>query len=136
LSRPIIAALLLGSARCNQLRQNQIARLAEVLDPWSALAQTASRQQRMHGLFAISPQSWMPARATATCFVNEQQPGLLGFDPQPLVNAIEAHLLRQDTSTPLPVPAGLSLGYPAAFACDLGPGRRTQFSTYRRSTAA
>ena len=37
LEQTYIAALLLGSARCNQLRQNQIARLAEVLEPWSAL---------------------------------------------------------------------------------------------------
>ena len=33
----------------------------------------------------------------------------MGIDPQPLVAAIEAHLQKNDSSSPLPVPAGLSL---------------------------
>lgn len=107
LEQTYLAALLLGSARCNQLRQNQIARLAEVLEAWSGWL-------KLHpgaaddGLFAISPQLDAGPRYR-NMFRNEQKPGLLGFDPQPLVNAIEAHLLRQETSAPLPVPAGLSL---------------------------
>ncbi|MDI2142962.1 MULTISPECIES: molecular chaperone [unclassified Pseudomonas] len=102
-----IAALLLGSARCNQLRQNPIAQLAQVLEPWSAwlkLHPGASGE----GLFAISAEIDAGPRYRSK-FRSEQQPGLLGFDPQPLVNAIEAHLLHKDTSTPLPVPAGLTL---------------------------
>ncbi|PMX02775.1 molecular chaperone [Pseudomonas sp. FW215-R2] len=102
-----IAALLLGSARCNQLRQNPIAQLAQVLEPWSAwlkLHPGASGE----GLFAISAEIDAGPRYRSK-FRSEQQPGLLGFDPQPLVDAIEAHLLHQDTSTPLPVPAGLTL---------------------------
>ncbi|WP_432218401.1 molecular chaperone [Pseudomonas kribbensis] len=102
-----IAALLLGSARCNQLRQNPIAQLAQVLEPWSAwlkLHPGASGE----GLFAISAEIDAGPRYRSK-FRSEQQPGLLGFDPQPLVNAIEAHLLHQDTSTPLPVPSGLTL---------------------------
>ncbi|UQS12722.1 molecular chaperone [Pseudomonas sp. HS6] len=102
-----IAALLLGSARCNQLRQNPIAQLAQVLEPWSAwlkLHPGASDE----GLFAISAQIDAGPRYRSK-FRSEQQPGLLGFDPQPLVDAIEAHLLHQDASKPLPVPAGLTL---------------------------
>ena len=102
-----IATLLLGSARCNQLRQNPIAQLAQVLEPWSAwlkLHPGASGE----GLFAISPEIDAGPRYRSK-FRSEQQPGLLGFDPQALVDAIEAHLLHQDASKPLPVPAGLTL---------------------------
>jgi hypothetical protein len=106
LEQTYIAALLLGSARCNQLRQNQIARLAEVLEPWSALL-------KLHpglpddGLFAISAELDIGPRYRSM-FRSEQRAGLLDFDPQPLVNTLEAHLLHQDTSKPLPVPTGLS----------------------------
>lgn len=106
LEQTYIAALLLGSARCNQLRQNQIARLAEVLEPWSALLKLHPASPDA-GLLAISSELDAGPRYR-NMFRSEQQRGLLGFDPQPLVNAIEAHLLHQDTSTPLPVPAGLS----------------------------
>ncbi|WP_192563279.1 molecular chaperone [Pseudomonas gozinkensis] len=102
-----LAVLLLGSARCNQLRQNPIAQLAQVLEPWSAwlkLHPGASGE----GLFAVSAEIDAGPRYRSK-FRSEQQPGLLGFDPQPLVNAIEAHLLHEQASTPLPVPAGLTL---------------------------
>ena len=106
LEQTYIATLLLGSARCNQLRQNQIARLAEVLEPWSALLKLRPGSPD-DGLFAISADIDVGPRY-CSMFRSEQKPGLLGFDPQPLVNAVEAHLLRQDTSTPLPIPTGLS----------------------------
>jgi hypothetical protein len=106
LEQTYIAALLLGSARCNQLRQNQIARLAEVLEPWSALLKLHPGRSS-EGLFAISPAIDAGPRYR-NMFRSEEQAGLLGFDPQPLVNAIEAHLQHQPTSTPLPVPPGLS----------------------------
>ncbi|RON93410.1 molecular chaperone [Pseudomonas fluorescens] len=107
LEQTYIAALLLGSARCNQLRQNQIARLAEVLEPWSALLKLHPGSPQ-DGLFAISAELDAGPRYRSM-FRKEQQDALLGFDPQPLVNVIEAHLLQQETSTPLQVPAGLSL---------------------------
>ncbi|MFW9079309.1 molecular chaperone [Pseudomonas sp. P2757] len=107
LEQTYIAALLLGSARCNQLRQNQIARLAEVLEPWSGWLKLYPGNPG-DGLFAISWEIDAGPRYRSM-FRSEQLPGLLGFDPQPLVNAIEAHLLHQDTTTPLPVPNGLSL---------------------------
>ncbi|WP_242487241.1 molecular chaperone [Pseudomonas sp. TH15] len=106
LEQTYIAALLLGSARCNQLRQNQIARLAEVLEPWSALLKLHSGRSDA-GLFAISPEIDAGPRYR-TMFRSEQQAGLVGFDPQPLVKTLEAHLIHQDTSTPLPIPTGLS----------------------------
>lgn len=102
-----LAALLLGSARCNQLRQNQIARLAQVVEPWSAWLKLQPANPGA-GLFAVSADIDAGPRYRSQ-FRSEQQAGLLGFDPQPLVNAIEAHLQHQDTTTPLPVPAGLTL---------------------------
>ncbi len=106
LEQTYIAALLLGSARCNQLRQNQIARLAEALEPWSALLKLHPGRPD-DGLFAISAELDAGPRYRSM-FRREQQSGLLGFDPQPLVNTVEAHLLHQDTSTPLLVPPGLT----------------------------
>lgn len=102
-----LAALLLGSARCNQLRQNQIARLAQVVEPWSAWLKLHPAHSG-DGLFAVSADIDAGPRYRSQ-FRSKQQAGLLGFDPQPLVNAIEAHLLQQDATTPLPVPAGLTL---------------------------
>jgi hypothetical protein len=100
-----VVALLLGASRSNQLRQSQIARLAEVLEPWSQWVQldpavTAS------SLFAVSPQLDVGPRYRSK-FRAEQQPTLLGFDPQPLVRAITAHLAQPVEST-LTVPAGMS----------------------------
>jgi len=102
-----LATLLLGSARCNQLRQNQIARLAEALEPWSAWLKLRPGAAA-EGLFAVSPQLDVGPRYRSM-FRSEQQAGLLGFDPQPLVAAIEAQLLHREGTTPLPVPPGLSL---------------------------
>src|SRR3990167_9066829 len=50
-----LVALLLGCARCNQMRQSAIARLAEVLEPWSALA-TLQAGDEPSSLFAVAPQ--------------------------------------------------------------------------------
>jgi hypothetical protein len=102
-----IAALLLGSARCNQLRQNQIARLAQVVEPWSGWLKLHPAHPG-EGLFAVSADIDAGPRYRSQ-FRSEQQAGLLGFDPQSLVNAIEAQLLHQDATTPLPVPTGLTL---------------------------
>ncbi|WP_434701455.1 molecular chaperone [Pseudomonas sp. D1-36] len=100
-----VVALLLGASRSNQLRQSQIARLAEVLEPWSQgvkldPAVTAS------SLFAVAPQLDVGPRYRSK-FRAEQQPTLLGFDPQPLVRAITTHLAQPVEST-LTVPAGMS----------------------------
>jgi hypothetical protein len=103
-----VVALLLGAARCNQLRQNQIARLAEVLEPWSQWVKLQPSNPA-DGLFAVAPDLDIGPRYRSK-FRAEQQDSLLGVDPQPLVAAIEAHLQGNSSgSTPLPVPAGLTL---------------------------
>ena len=94
-------ALLLGASRCNQLRQNQIARLAEALEAWSPRVKLQA-----DGLFAVAPELDTGPRYR-TKFRAEQQAGLLGIDPQPLVDAIEMHL--QGIKEALPVPTGLSV---------------------------
>lgn len=100
-------ALLLGAARCNQLRQNQIARVADVLEPWSHWIKLQPETPG-HGLFAVAPELDTGPRYRSR-FRAEQQQSLLAINPQPLVAAIEAHLQKADSATPLPVPAGLSL---------------------------
>lgn len=98
-------ALLLGAARCNQLRQNQIARLVEVLEPWSKWLKL---QTQAAGLFGVAPGLDVGPRYRAK-FRPEQLENLLAFDPQPLVAAIDAHLQNVESANPLPVPAGLSV---------------------------
>lgn len=103
-----VVALLLGASRCNQLRQNQIARLAEVLEPWSQWIKLQPAKPD-NGLFAIAPDLDTGPRYRSK-FLAEQQESLLGIDPQPLVAAIETHLQQSaDKVSPLPVPAGLNL---------------------------
>lgn len=103
-----VVALLLGASRCNQLRQNQIARLAEVLEPWSQWIKLQPAKPD-NGLFAIAPDLDTGPRYRSK-FLAEQQESLLGIDPQPMVAAIETHLQQSaDKVSPLPVPAGLNL---------------------------
>ncbi|MGF6225581.1 molecular chaperone [Pseudomonas frederiksbergensis] len=103
-----VVALLLGASRCNQLRQNQIARLAEVLEPWSQWIKLQPAKLD-NGLFAIAPDLDTGPRYRSK-FLAEQQERLLGIDPQPLVMAIENHLQQSaDKVSPLPIPVGLNL---------------------------
>lgn len=100
-----VVALLLGASRSNQLRQSQIARLAEVLEPWSQSVKLDPAVTAA-SLFAVAPQLDVGPRYRSK-FRAEQQPSLLGFDPQPLVRAISAHLAQPGDSS-LAVPAGMS----------------------------
>ncbi|MBV4463309.1 molecular chaperone [Pseudomonas sp. SWRI79] len=103
-----VVALLLGASRCNQLRQNQIARLAEVLEPWSQWIKLQPAKPD-NGLFAIAPDLDTGPRYRSK-FLAEQQESLLGINPQPLVAAIETHLQQSaDKASSLHVPAGLNL---------------------------
>jgi hypothetical protein len=102
-----VVALLVGAARCNQLRQNSIARLAEVLEPWSKLIKLRPGHCA-DGLFAVAPDLDTGPRYRSK-FRPEQLQTLLELDPRPLVAAIDAHLQKTDSPSPLPVPAGLSL---------------------------
>ncbi|MCJ8206189.1 molecular chaperone [Pseudomonas sp. RGM2987] len=98
-----VVALLLGASRSNQLRQSQIARLAEVLEPWSQYVQLDPATTAT-SLFAVAPELDIGPRYRSK-FRAEQQPTLQGFDPQRLVSAIAAHL---DKPADLPVPGGMS----------------------------
>ncbi|WP_191489809.1 molecular chaperone [Pseudomonas sp. FEN] len=105
-----IVALLLGCARCNQMRQNNIARLAEVLEPWSTRVKLQGAEQAS-SLFAVAPGSDAPPRYTSL-FAAEQLPSLIGINTLPLVEAIKEYLeLPADLRghSQLPVPNGLSL---------------------------
>jgi hypothetical protein len=103
-----IGALLLGCARCNQMRQNSIARLAEALENWSTLV-TLQRADAPNSLFAVAPQVDGPPRYKA--LFEGDLSNLLGLDPQALVDAIKEHLLLPpDSPEPsrLTIPEGMS----------------------------
>ncbi|HLA30785.1 MAG TPA: molecular chaperone [Pseudomonas sp.] len=104
-----LVALLLGCARCNQMRQNAIARLAEVLEPWSALA-SLQAGDAPSSLFAVAPQQDAAPRYTSLFQPNELH-NALGIDPSQLVEAIKEHLLLPAESlerSRLAAPEGLS----------------------------
>ncbi|MBP8184471.1 MAG: molecular chaperone [Pseudomonas sp.] len=110
LEQTYLVALLLGCARCNQMRQSGIARLAEALEPWCALAklQPASLAS---SLFAIAPLVDGPPRYKSLFPVGEQSK-LLGIDSQPLADAIREYLLlpvENRKQSQLQVPDGFSL---------------------------
>jgi len=105
-----IVALLLGCSRCNQMRQNNIARLAEVLEPWSVLV-TLQNASLPSSLFAVAPATDTPPRYTSQ-FPAEQLSGLLGIDTGALVEAMKEYLeLPADRrgQSRLLVPGSLSL---------------------------
>jgi hypothetical protein len=103
-----LGALLLGCARCNQMRQSGIARLAEALESWSSLA-SLHRADDPNSLFAIAPQLDGPPRYKSL-FGDAELHNLLGLDPHALVDALKEHLLLPpDSSEPrrLQVPEGM-----------------------------
>ena len=104
-----LVALLLGCARCNQMRQSAIARLAEVLEPWSALA-TLQAGDEPSSLFAVAPQLDGPPRYISL-FQQTELHKALGIDPSQLVDAIKEHLLlpaENIAQSRLTVPEGFS----------------------------
>lgn len=86
-----LVALMLGSARCNQMRQNNIARLAEVLEGWSTQVKIQSADAPST-LFVVAPQVDGPPRYR-TLFKESDLHSNLGIDPQPLVDVIKEYLL-------------------------------------------
>ncbi|MGL4318865.1 MAG: molecular chaperone [Pseudomonas sp.] len=103
-----IAALLLGCARCNQMRQSSIARLAEALESWSALASLHAADDP-YSLFVITPQQDGPPRYKSL-FRDSELHNLLGLDPHALVDALKEQLLLPEGSTErrLPIPEGMT----------------------------
>jgi hypothetical protein len=105
-----IVALMMGSARCNQMRQQNIAQLAHVLEPWSALVRLQSAQHAS-SLFGVSVRVDGPPRYRSM-FKPEELASLLGIDPHGLVQAIQAHLQKPAGAPPderLAVPESLSV---------------------------
>lgn len=105
-----LVALLLGCARTNQMRQSAIARLAEVLEPWSALIRLQPGDAPS-SLFAVAPHVDGPPRYTSL-FQPGELPTALGIDPQPLVDAIKEYMLLpadNQAQARLQVPEGFSL---------------------------
>lgn len=104
--RTYAAALLLGCARTNQLRQTSIARLAGALPQWSHLLRMQPADAAT-SLFLVAPQQDGPPRYRSL-FQAEQYPGLIGLDTHPLVDAISHFLLlpeEQSSQARLSVPA-------------------------------
>ena len=104
-----LVALLLGCARCNQMRQSAIARLAEVLEPWSTLV-TLQAGDEHSSLFAVAPQLDGPPRYISL-FQKSELHNALGIDPSHLVDAIKEHLLlpaENLNQSRLTVPEGFS----------------------------
>lgn len=104
-----VAALLLGSSRCNQMRQSAIMRLAEMLESW---AQFARMQPALaaSSLFAVAPATDGPPRYK-TLFEERQLDELLGLDTTLLAHAIKEYLALPAEQRPLarlPIPAGFS----------------------------
>jgi hypothetical protein len=102
-------ALLLGTSRSNQMRQNAIARLTEVIESWSALARVQPASEAS-SLFALAPGNDAPPRYK-TLFPPEQVGGLLGLNPVPLVDALKQFLEmnREQRAQSHLVPSGFSL---------------------------
>ena len=105
-----IVALMIGSARCNQMRQQNIAQLAQLLEPWSALVRLQTAQDPS-SLFGVSPRIDGPPRYRSMFAANEPA-DLLGIDPHGLVKAIQRHLQSPSNGSEqngLVIPDGLSL---------------------------
>ncbi|AGI26311.1 hypothetical protein H681_22220 [Pseudomonas sp. ATCC 13867] len=105
-----LVAVMLGSARCNQMRQHNIARLAEVLENWGPQIRVQSADAPST-LFVVAPQVDGAPRYR-TLFKEGELPGGLGIDPQPLVDLIKEYLLllpENRAQARLKVPEGVSV---------------------------
>ena len=104
-----LSCLLLGCARCNQLRQQAIQRLTEALPAWSGRVRLQDARLP-DSLFAFAPGTDSPPRYTSLLH-NEAPSQLLGLAPQGLVADLQEYLLLgqgQRVHARLPVPHGLS----------------------------
>jgi hypothetical protein len=105
-----VVAVLLGCSRCNQMRQLNIGRLAEVLEPWSALVKLQSPAEAT-SLFAVAQSVDAPPRYKSL-YLDDQLPSLLGINPLPLAAAIKDYLdlpVEKRAKSPLLVPHGFTL---------------------------
>lgn len=107
-----VVALLLGSARCNQLRQQNIAQLAQLLEPWSAMVQLHAGLTST-SLFGVPTRIDGPPRYR-TMFGTDERRNLLGVDPHGLVKAIQTYVQSPQDSV-----AASALGLPEGASLDL-----------------
>ena len=101
--------LLLGSSRCNQMRQSAISKLAEALEGWCGLVRIQPASEPT-SLFAIAAGVDGPPRYK-TLFTDDQAATMLGMDPRALAEAIKDYLelpLEQRGQSKLPIPNGIS----------------------------
>jgi hypothetical protein len=116
-----LLALLLGCARCNQMRQNNIASLAKSLEAWSPLV-TLQAAELPSSLFAVAPQQDAAPRYTSL-FSEAERPTLLGINPRQLVDAIN-HYLRlpepERAQSRFPLAEGMSLDLLQHLSCAWG----------------
>ena len=107
-----IVALMLGCARCNQMRQQNIAHLAQVLEPWSALVHLQPAQHSS-SLFGVARHIDGPPRYR-NMFKPEELPILLGIDPHGLVQSIQTYLQSSPDE-----PRDARLAIPESLSADL-----------------
>ncbi|WP_426143056.1 molecular chaperone [Pseudomonas sp. DWP3-1-2] len=104
-----IVALLMGCSRCNQMRQLNIGRLAEVLDAWSSLVRLQVPSDE-NSLFALAPDQDRPPLYTSL-FTEQQLAQLVGVHTQALAAMITRYLetpAEQRSKLPLLVPHGFT----------------------------
>lgn len=104
-----VVALLLGCARTNQMRQHDIARLADALEAWSNLVRVQPADLPS-SLFVLAAKLDGPPRYKSL-FQESELHNLIGLDPQLLVGAIREYLempAEKRASSTLTIPDGLS----------------------------
>lgn len=103
-----LVALLMGSARPNQMRQSSMGRLFAILEDWSRLA-TLVPPENPKALFIVNPAMDCPPRYRS--LVREEDlSDSLGLSTDLLVNSIKEYMLNGgDTHSGLQVPDGLGI---------------------------
>jgi hypothetical protein len=105
-----LVALLMGCARCNQMRQHNIGKLADALDAWSAMVML---QQPLddNSLYAVAPSTDTAPRYTSL-YAEDKRTNLLGINPRALSAALQRYIelpIEQRSQSYLHVPPGLSI---------------------------
>jgi hypothetical protein len=105
-----LVALLMGCARCNQMRQHNIGKLADALDAWSAMV-TLQQPLDDNSLYAVAPSTDTAPRYTSL-YAEDQRTNLLGINPRALSAALQRYIelpIEQRSQSYLHVPPGLSI---------------------------
>jgi hypothetical protein len=100
----------MGCARCNQMRQHNIGKLADALDAWSAMV-TLQQPLDDNSLYAVAPRTDTAPRYTSL-YAEDQRTNLLGINPRALSAALQRYIelpIEQRSQSYLHVPPGLSI---------------------------